>query len=287
MANLTDEHIRVVFDLFDADGSGYIDTDDLGMCLQSLGFGSMSHEDIDALVSEVVVDGSTRIEFPDFRKLVKSHMAVRDSAQEVSKAFRLFDKGGKGKVDANDFAAVCKDIGLIYEGMPPEQEASVKKTIKEIIREANAIVTPAAKPAETTAAPAAAAPAKETPAEKPSSSSAPSINTTQWSKMMQIAVTDKRHKIDESAYSLKTRARVAKKGPFGVKVEAGKTYYWCSCGMSKTQPYCDGSHNALNREQETKYAPVKYVADESRTVWFCGCKQTKTPPFCDGSHTAL
>ena len=66
--------------------------------------------------------------------------------------------------------------------------------------------------------------------------------------------------------------------PFPVEVEAGKTYYWCACGRSKSQPFCDGSH------QGTGISPVKYVAAKDEKVYFCGCKQTKTPPLCDGSH---
>ncbi len=66
--------------------------------------------------------------------------------------------------------------------------------------------------------------------------------------------------------------------PFAVEVEAGKTYHWCTCGRSKTQPFCDGSHKG------TDFTPLQYVAEKSAEVYFCGCKQTKTPPLCDGSH---
>ena len=66
--------------------------------------------------------------------------------------------------------------------------------------------------------------------------------------------------------------------PFAVDVEQGKTYYWCACGRSKSQPFCDGSH------KDTEFSPVKYVADESKTVYFCGCKATQSQPLCDGSH---
>jgi len=66
--------------------------------------------------------------------------------------------------------------------------------------------------------------------------------------------------------------------PFAVEVEEGKTYYWCACGRSKSQPFCDGSHNG------TDFTPVKYTAEKSDTVYFCGCKATKNQPLCDGSH---
>ena len=66
--------------------------------------------------------------------------------------------------------------------------------------------------------------------------------------------------------------------PFPVEVESGKSYFWCSCGQSKRQPFCDGSHKGSD------FAPVKYDASESKKVYFCGCKQTKASPVCDGSH---
>lgn len=66
--------------------------------------------------------------------------------------------------------------------------------------------------------------------------------------------------------------------PFAVTVEAGKFYYWCSCGQSSNQPFCDGSHKG------TDFTPVKYDATRSTEVYFCGCKATAKPPLCDGSH---
>jgi CDGSH-type Zn-finger protein len=74
---------------------------------------------------------------------------------------------------------------------------------------------------------------------------------------------------------------VAQKSPYPVAVEAGKSYYWCACGMSKSQPFCDGAHKG------SEFAPLKYAADESKTVYFCGCKATANPPFCDGAHNRL
>jgi len=74
---------------------------------------------------------------------------------------------------------------------------------------------------------------------------------------------------------------IAKKGPFRVPVEAGKNYFWCSCGQSKNQPFCDGSH------KDTGFSPVKFAAEESKDMYFCGCKNTSNPPFCDGTHNKL
>ena len=74
---------------------------------------------------------------------------------------------------------------------------------------------------------------------------------------------------------------VAQKSPYGVDVEEGKTYAWCSCGKSANQPFCDGSHEGSG------FKPVSYKADKTGTVFFCGCKKTKDTPLCDDSHTSL
>jgi len=74
---------------------------------------------------------------------------------------------------------------------------------------------------------------------------------------------------------------IAAKGPLPVQVEAGKDYWWCSCGQSKRQPFCDGSHKG------TEFSPVKFTATETKTAYFCGCKHTGKPVLCDGSHNKL
>ncbi|MGB8516562.1 MAG: CDGSH iron-sulfur domain-containing protein [Gallionella sp.] len=76
-------------------------------------------------------------------------------------------------------------------------------------------------------------------------------------------------------------AHIAQKSPYAVEVEAGKTYYWCSCGKSKGQPFCDGSH------QGSSFTPVAFEASESKTVYFCGCKHSGNQALCDGSHSKL
>jgi CDGSH-type Zn-finger protein len=73
----------------------------------------------------------------------------------------------------------------------------------------------------------------------------------------------------------------AQKSPYAVNVEAGKKYYWCACGRSATQPFCDGAHKAVGM------APLMFAAQKSEQVWLCGCKATQGQPFCDGSHSKL
>ena len=77
------------------------------------------------------------------------------------------------------------------------------------------------------------------------------------------------------------QAKIAQKAPYATDVEAGKTYYWCACGRSKNQPFCDGSH------QGTGFEPVSFTAEKAETVYLCGCKQTTGQPFCDGTHQKL
>ena len=71
------------------------------------------------------------------------------------------------------------------------------------------------------------------------------------------------------------------KGPYAVEVKAGKRYFWCACGQSKNQPFCDGSHKG------TGFTPVKLQAEEGKSAWLCGCKHSANAPFCDGTHKGL
>ena len=66
-----------------------------------------------------------------------------------------------------------------------------------------------------------------------------------------------------------------------VMVEQGKTYWWCACGRSKTQPFCDGSHKG------TSFSPIEWEAEKSGDVWFCACKRSAKKPLCDGTHKTL
>jgi len=73
---------------------------------------------------------------------------------------------------------------------------------------------------------------------------------------------------------------VFQKSPFVLPAAPG-VYFWCACGRSQGQPFCDGSHKG------TGLVPKKVELTEAKTVAWCGCKQTKNAPFCDGSHARL
>ena len=73
---------------------------------------------------------------------------------------------------------------------------------------------------------------------------------------------------------------IFQKSPLVQKTAPG-TYWWCSCGRSKSQPFCDGSHKG------STFSPVKTEITEAKTVAWCGCKHSKTAPFCDGSHSKI
>lgn len=78
-----------------------------------------------------------------------------------------------------------------------------------------------------------------------------------------------------------TNPIVAATKPFPVEVEQGKDYWWCSCGKSSQQPFCDGSHKG------SEFTPVKVTAEKNEILYFCGCKHTKKGVLCDGSHSAI
>lgn len=78
-----------------------------------------------------------------------------------------------------------------------------------------------------------------------------------------------------------SQAVVAQKSPYAVDVEAGKSYWFCSCGKSTAQPFCDGSHKGGD------FTPKEFKAEKSETVYFCGCKNSGNGMTCDGSHQKL
>jgi len=74
--------------------------------------------------------------------------------------------------------------------------------------------------------------------------------------------------------------KIAQKSPYVQAMEPG-SYYWCSCGQSATQPFCDGAHKGSG------LSPVKVEIKEGRTAAWCGCKHSASGAFCDGSHSRL
>ena len=80
---------------------------------------------------------------------------------------------------------------------------------------------------------------------------------------------------------VKSIPNIAQKAPFKIAVEAGKKYYYCSCGLSQNQPFCDGSHKG------TGLKSILFEATESKVVYFCGCKHNQSGVLCDGSHNKI
>jgi len=78
-----------------------------------------------------------------------------------------------------------------------------------------------------------------------------------------------------------TTPHIAGRAPLPVDVKAGETYYWCACGQSKNQPFCDGSHKGSD------FSPLAWTADTDKKAFFCACKHTKNSPLCDGSHKSV
>lgn len=76
-------------------------------------------------------------------------------------------------------------------------------------------------------------------------------------------------------------AVIAQKGPYQVELEEGKAYFYCRCGRSQKQPFCDGAHKG------TSFEPMRFVAPSTGTFNLCGCKATDDEPFCDGSHNII
>ena len=74
---------------------------------------------------------------------------------------------------------------------------------------------------------------------------------------------------------------IASRKGFYYELKAGKRYLWCSCGRSKTQPFCDGSHKG------TEFTPKQFKVEAKGQYWLCACKHSANPPYCDGAHELL
>ncbi|KAJ9473475.1 Caltractin [Diplonema papillatum] len=109
-AVLTDDQIKEAFNLFDTDGSGAIDSEEMSLALKGLGFGEYSKNEVDRMVREIDLDGNGLVEYHEFAQMVKSRMAQKDSPEELLKSFHLFDKN-KGHITLQDLKEVAKSLG--------------------------------------------------------------------------------------------------------------------------------------------------------------------------------
>ena len=87
--------------------------------------------------------------------------------------------------------------------------------------------------------------------------------------------------ISATGSSSMTTPNIAAREPIAVQVKAGETYWWCACGRSKSQPFCDGSHKGSG------FTPVEYKPAADEEAWFCACKRSGKKPMCDGTHKTL
>ena len=78
----------------------------------------------------------------------------------------------------------------------------------------------------------------------------------------------------------KESPKIAQKSPYPLEMEPGD-YYWCACGRSKKQPFCDGSHAG------TSFSPIKHTVSEKKLIYWCGCKHSRSGCMCDGTHKTL
>jgi CDGSH iron-sulfur domain-containing protein 3 len=265
---ITDEHVRTIFEIFDADGSGFVEVEELSFAMQAVGLGMLPKETIDELVHSVCPAGTVQVNLSEFSKIIRQRTPARHSVEESVRNFAVVLSAGS------------------EDGSLPEHKHQV--TVEDLMTAARTSgdISPGDEAAElrwrrrfTQAVEAAAS----------EDSASRGIHLSTWIRMMQDSVSDKRHRLvqDTASYNIKTRAKVAKRGPYGVRLEEGKTYYYCTCGMSKNQPFCDGSHNVFNINNGTNFEPLVFTAAETKTVWLCGCKQSNNLPFCDGTHSSL
>ncbi|KAL4648861.1 centrin-2 [Arapaima gigas] len=104
------QEIREAFELFDTDGSGYIDVKELKVAMRALGF-EPKKEEIKRMISEVDKEGTGKIDFSDFLTVMTQKMAEKDSKEEILKAFRLFDDDETGKISFRNLKRVAKELG--------------------------------------------------------------------------------------------------------------------------------------------------------------------------------
>lgn len=77
-----------------------------------------------------------------------------------------------------------------------------------------------------------------------------------------------------------SKPTIAAREPIALELEPGD-YFWCACGKSDNQPFCDGSHKG------TEFTPLQFTVTEKKKQFYCQCKHTQNPPFCDGTHTKI
>lgn len=111
MAALTDEQIQEAFNLFDADGSGAIDAEEMALAMKGLGFGDIPRDEVERIMRTMKTDANGLVEYDEFERMIKSRMAPKDSPEEILKAFQLFDLDKKGRITLANLKEVARLLG--------------------------------------------------------------------------------------------------------------------------------------------------------------------------------
>ncbi|XP_060783463.1 centrin-1 isoform X2 [Neoarius graeffei] len=121
------QEIREAFELFDTDGSGYIEVKELKVAMRALGF-EPKKEEIKKMIADVDKDSTGKISFDDFLAVMSQKMAEKDSKEEILKAFRLFDDDETGKISFRNLKRVAKELGenLTDEELQPQDPGNMQ-----------------------------------------------------------------------------------------------------------------------------------------------------------------
>lgn len=133
MPSFTEEQLRVVFDLFDCDGSGFVGVTEMPLALKALGL-ALTQADVDKAVADATDDGITRVTFDHFKSIALPQAVARNSDAEIRFTFALLDRKGRGAIDVEDLVAATQDMSSIGSA----GEKPHRKLFAEFVRECNA-----------------------------------------------------------------------------------------------------------------------------------------------------
>ena len=128
-ADLTEEQkleLQEAFNMFDTDGSGKIQANELRVALRALGF-EPTKDELRRMITDVDKKGDGKLDFPQFMEAIVKKISEPDTEDEIKKSFHLFDNDGDGAIDINDLKYVAELIG----------ETMSQEELYEMIKEAD------------------------------------------------------------------------------------------------------------------------------------------------------